>query len=156
MTRLRTLALLLPLLLPYAAPVTAQPDGMRSAKEDAQAAAQAWLARIDAGEFGASWETAAPLLRQRMERADWVRNAKRLRDTVQTVSNRTLTATRYQESLRRAPNEGPFVLLAYRSSYEGGHLDELLVTVQDDTTWTVAGYQVTPRRSPGLTAPSRP
>lgn len=153
MTRLLTL---LVLLLPLAGSVTAQSDGPPSAKEDARAAAESWLARIDADEFGASWEAASTLLRQRIERAEWVQNAEQLRDTVKTVSDRTLTATRYRESLRRAPNEGPFVLLAYRSSYEAGPLDELLVTVREDTTWKVAGYRVTPRRSPTTPEASRP
>lgn len=138
----------LPLVL-LAAPAAAQPgDEHAAAKKKAQAAAQSWLDRTDATEFGASWDASAALLQERIERADWIRKAKALRDTVKAVSDRTLATTQYRDSLRRAPGHGPFVLLKYRTMFEGGRFDELLLTVREDETWKVAGYQVTPHRRP--------
>jgi hypothetical protein len=75
---------------------------------------------------------------------------------MRTVSNRTLTATRYRDTLPRARDEGPFVLLAYRSTYEGGSVNEVLVTVQEDTTWKVAGYRVTPQHEASAQAATAP
>jgi len=136
-----------------AAPTTAQSGGEHAtAKKKARAAAQSWLDRTDATEFGASWDAAAALLQNRIERADWVQTAEALRDTVKAVSDRTLAMTQYRDSLRSAPDHGPFVLLKYRSTFEAGRFDELLLTVREDTTWKVAGYQVTPLRRP----PARP
>lgn len=148
------LLFLVPLLV---APAAAQSGETHAvAKEKAKGAAQSWLARVDADEFEASWEEASPLLQRRTERADWVQRAEQLRDTIKTVTDRTLTTTRYRDSLRRAPRPGPAVLLNYRSTFEAGRVDELVVTVRADTTWKVAGYQVTPLRkaSPRSTASS--
>jgi hypothetical protein len=155
------LAVVLPFVLLLAAPATAQPGGEHAAaKKKARAAAQSWLDRTDATEFEASWDAAAALLQERTARVDWIRKAERLRDTVKTVSDRTLAMTQYRDSLRSAPGHGPFVLLKYRSMFEAGRFDELLLTVREDTTWKVAGYQVTPlRRSSARSsdpAPSNP
>lgn len=149
------LAVVLPVAL-VAAPAAAQSSGEHAAaKEKARAAAQSWLDRLDANEFGACWDEAAALLRQRIERADWVQRAEQLRDTIQTVSDRTLGTIRYRDSLRQGPRPGPVVLLKYRSTVQDGRVDELLVTVREDTTWTVAGYQVTPlRRAPARSTPA--
>jgi hypothetical protein len=156
MTRIRLL-IFFSLLLPLAGPVGAQSGGeFVEATDEAQAAAQSWLDRVDAGAFEASWEAAAALLRQRTEQANWVEQARRLRDTMRTVSDRTLTARRYRDTLPRARNEGPFVLLAYRSTYEGGSVNEVLVTVQEDTTWKVAGYRVTPQHEASAQAATAP
>lgn len=151
MVRLCVCAALLFLVPLVVVPAAAQSgEAHAAAKEKAKTAAQSWLARVDADEFEASWEEASPLLQRRIERADWIRSAEQLRDTIKTVSDRTLTATRYRDSLQRAPRPGPAVLLKYRSTFEAGPVDELIVTVRADTTWKVAGYQVTPLRRASL------
>jgi hypothetical protein len=153
---LTALLLLAPLV---AAPAAAQPeDEHAAAKTKARTAAQSWLDRVDASEFGASWDAAATLLQKRIARADWVQKAEALRDTVETISGRTLARAQYRNSISRAPGDGPFVLLKYRSTFEAGRFDELLLTVREDETWKVAGYQVTPLRrpSPPSPAPSNP
>lgn len=148
----------------------AQPPGVDAdaktadAKTKARDAAESWLALTDDDAFEESWARAAVLLQQRIERKAWVKRAERLRDTVQTLSSRTLALTRYRDSLRCVstertgafsdctPTDGPFVLLKYHSSFATGRYEELLLTVRRDTTWKVAGYQVTPFR----TATDRP
>jgi hypothetical protein len=135
------------LVVARAAPVAAQSEGKHaSAKKEARGAAQSWLDRVDANEFGVSWDEAAALLQKRISRESWIQTAERLRDTVKAVSDRSLATTQYRDSLQRAPSEGPFVLLKYRSTFEAGRVDELLLTVREDTTWKVVGYQVTPLR----------
>jgi hypothetical protein len=140
-----------------AVPAAAQPnEAHAAAKQQAQRAAASWLALVDNDEFEASWDAAAPLLQKRIERESWVQKARRLRDTVQAPSTRTLEMTQFRASLQRAPGGGPFVLLKYRSTFEGGRFEELLLTVRQDATWKVTGYQVTPLRPPigGTTAPA--
>jgi len=145
------------LLLSLAGPVAAQPGGASTeATERAQAAAQSWLDRFNADDFDASWEAAATLLQQRIEQAGWVEKAEQLRDTLKTVSSRTLTATRYRATLPGTSKEGPFVLFAYRSTYETGPVNEVLVTVREDTTWKVTGYRLTPRLEAPFRTPTVP
>lgn len=130
-------------------PAAAQPsDEHAAATKKAQQAAEAWLALVDDDAFAASWDSAATLLQKRIKRENWVQRAQQLRDTVQALSARTLTTSQHRDSLRRAPGEGPFVLLKYRSSFGAGRFEELVLTVRQDTTWKVTGYQVTPLRPP--------
>jgi hypothetical protein len=143
-----------------AGPALAQPgDEHAAAKRKAQEAAEAWLALVDDDAFVESWDAAAALLQKRIRREDWVRKAERLRDTVRALSSRDLATAQYRDSLRRAPSDGPFVLLKYRSTFAAGRFEELLLAVRPDTTWKVAGYQVTPLRPPEARpspAPQRP
>jgi len=137
-----------------AGPVSAQTsDEHAAAKQQAQGAAESWLTFVDNDEFEASWDAAAPLLQKRIKREAWVQKARQLRDTVQAPSARTLALIQFRDSLQRAPGGGPFVLLKYRSTFEGGRFEELLLTVRQDTTWKVTGYQVTPLRSPKAPSP---
>jgi hypothetical protein len=132
-----------------AAPAPAQTsEAHAAAKRKAQGAAASWLALVDRDAFAASWDSAAALLQKRIKRDRWVQQAQRLRDTVRALSARTRTLTQFRDSLQQAPSPGPFVLLKYRSTFEGGRFEELLLTVRQDTTWRVTGYQVTPLRPP--------
>jgi hypothetical protein len=132
-----------------AGPAAAQTtDPHAAAKRDAQGAAESWLRLVDDDAFGESWDAAAPLLQKRIRRENWVQKAQQLRDTVQTLAARRLATIRYRDSLQQAPSEGPFVLLRYRSTFGAGRFEELLLTVRQDTTWRVTGYQVTPLRAP--------
>ncbi len=128
--------------------VSAQPrDTTAGAERRAKSAAQSWLSLIDDDAFGESWDEAASLLQERIEREEWIQEAERLRDSVETLSSRSLTQTQYRDSLRQPPVDGPFVLFKYRSTLETGRVEELLLTVRQDTIWKVAGYQVTPLRA---------
>ena len=132
----------------------AQPEGDRTAaKQKARGAAESWLALVDENRFAESWEAAAGLLQKRIKREEWVQKARRLRDSVEVLSGRRLAMTRYRSSLQRAPGDGPFVVLKYRSTSAAGHFEELLLAVRRDKTWKVTGYQVTPLRSPQSSPP---
>jgi len=144
------------LLLAPVGPLFAQPgSGHATEITNARNAAQSWLALVDGDQFGTSWDEAAVLLQNRTKRAAWIQNAERLRDSVQTVSARTLTRTQYRDTLQRASSDGPFVLLKYRSTFPVGRFEELVLTVRQDTTWKVAGYQVTPIPTDTSAAPLR-
>jgi len=133
------------MLLTLAPRIAAQPtDSLAIAKQKAQSAVESWLALIDNNEFGESWDAAAAPFQERLERANWIRQAERLRDSVEALSSRTLTQTQYRDTFRRAPAEGPFVLFKYRTNRTDALFEELLLTIREDTTWKVTGYQVTP------------
>lgn len=122
-----------------------QSDGSyTAAKTSAQDAAESWLALVDDDDFGESWDDAASLLQNRIAREDWIAEGRTLRDSVDVHSYRARTTVQYRDSIRRAPNGGPFVLLKYHTTFKTGRVEELIVTVREEDTWKVAGYQVTP------------
>lgn len=132
----------------FSGPAGAQPTGAshESAKQGARAAAASWLALIDDGDFDDSWEAAASAFQARVPQEAWEDEGSRLRDSIQTGANRTVTMVKYRDSLRQA-GDGPFVILKYRSSVGEAVIQETVVTTRDNTSWKVAGYQLTPRSS---------
>ena len=56
----------------------------------AQAAGKGWLAEIDAGRYGDSWEHASNLMRKAISRADWEKAASSVRGQVGALKSRTI------------------------------------------------------------------
>lgn len=142
--------LLFVLMVPARASVAQSGSERSAATEKARAAARTWLALVDEDAYQECWDTASPLFREEIEAEEWAQRVERLRDSVAAPGSRTLVATQYRDALQRSRRGGPFVLLKYRSGGKTGRLEELVVTVLEDTTWKVAGYQVMPlpSRSP--------
>lgn len=134
-------------------PAHAQSDAVPRA---AQTAAQEWLDHLEDRDFEDSWEAAAEILRNRIERDAWVQKSTRLADSLGGPIQRTLATAQVQDSLRRAAVDGPFAILKYRSRFSDGHYEELLLLLRQDDVWKVAGYQVTPLRTPDPPIPPIP
>jgi hypothetical protein len=147
---------LLGLALAGSAPAQAQTDTHTDEKRAARAAASEWLTMIEERDFEESWEDAAVLFRDRIDRSAWTESGTRMADSVGTPRARTLTDTRYLDSIRRVAAEGPFVALRYRSTFASGRFEELLLLAREDDEWKVAGYRVRPLQPsapPILSAP---
>lgn len=131
---------------PFAGPVGAQPTeaSHERAKDEARVAAASWLEEIDDGDFDDSWEAAASVFQARVSKEAWEEEGRRLRDSVQTPTRRTVTMVKYRDALRQA-GDGPVVILKYRSEIGGTVIQETVVTIRENTSWKVAGYQMTPR-----------
>jgi hypothetical protein len=114
------------------------------AKEQAQEAAESWLSFTDAGEFGKSWDAAAPPLQEGISREAWLDRGAKARSSLDTLRSRTLTRAQYQDSTAQLPTGDPVVTLQYRSEFEGGSVLEAVVTTKQDSLWKVAGYRIVP------------
>jgi cell division septation protein DedD len=114
------------------------------ATEQARAAASSWLSLTDAGQFGPSWDAAAPTLQNGIPRADWIERGTQMRNQLDTLTARTLTRTEYRDSTRQIPGGQPVVALQYRTEFANGSVLEAVITTKPDTAWTVAGYRVVP------------
>jgi hypothetical protein len=114
------------------------------AKEQARTAATSWLALTDAGEFGKSWDAAAPSLQNSISREAWVRRGTQVRSTLDSLRSRTLTRTLYRDSTRQIPDTTAVVALQYTTEFAGRSVLEAVITTRADTTWKVAGYRVVP------------
>ncbi|PSQ96814.1 MAG: hypothetical protein BRD55_05950 [Bacteroidetes bacterium SW_9_63_38] len=132
-------------------PVSAQGEaGSAATEQAARTAARAWLGLLAEREFEESWDEAAPLLRERVDRDVWKQRAAQLVDSIGAASARTFTTVQFQDTLRQST--GPFVILRARATYDIGGFEEHLVLTLVDEEWRVAGYRVTPLRRP---TPSR-
>ena len=121
----------------------AAPD--TSAVARATEAGTAWLSLVDAGQFEASWDSAAPALQQAMSKADWVQALTQARAPFEPFGKRTLAGTEFRATIPNAP-PGPYVILGFQTVVPGNHtVTETVVPMRlGDGSWRVSGYFIRP------------
>ena len=109
----------------------------------AMGVAQAWLAAVDAGRYGASWEDAAPLFKEAMDKVKWETTIESVRAPLGTAINRKLRQAFYTRALPNAP-EGEYVVIQYDTRFENRPLSTEIVTPMKaaDGTWKISGYSI--------------
>lgn len=120
------------------------PDTLTAAEQAARAAAQDWLGDVDAGAWDAAWEATAPGLRDTVAQEQWRTQRTPSRGALGTARSRRLVTSTFRDSLRRAPNAGPFVRLRYHSTFGPELYVETVLVENTDDAWQVAGYEVGP------------
>src|SRR5262245_8357246 len=129
------------LLIPRQGAAAGDQEG--AAKEAALAAARTWLALVDQGNYGASWEQAAALFRNAVAKEGWVHAASQVRGPLGAVKQRRLRSAQYATSLPGAP-DGEYVVIQYDTGFE--HKADAVETVtpmlDKDGKWRVSGYYV--------------
>lgn len=123
-------------------------DEHAAAKEMAREAAEQWLELADAGKFGESWDQGAAMMQDQISREAWMEQGNQAKSEVEALQSRQFSRAQYRALLQQAPREGPFVLLEYRSEFESGPFNEVILTVKEEDAWKVAGYQVAPVQQP--------
>jgi len=109
----------------------------------AMAAAEAWLASVDAGRYGASWEAAAPQLQEAMPKIKWETAIDAARSPLGVAVSRKVRQAHYTRSVPDAP-VGEYVVIQYDTRFETRPLSTEIVTpVKDrDGSWKVSGYLI--------------
>lgn len=123
--------------------VPAQAQSNDEQVEAAKEATQEWLALVDAGDYEASWEQAAGLLKSQITAKQWAERIQQVKSQLGAPGERALIAARYTTSLPNVP-EGEYVVVQYRAQYGGQNVVETATLTNDEGTWRVAGYFVRP------------
>lgn len=115
-----------------------------SEKEKAAlAAAQAWLSKVDAGEYEQSWTDAAGFFRNAVGQDSWVQSLTGIRTPMGQLTSRTVIGTTYKSSLPGAP-DGEYVIIQFQSAFT--HKQSAVETVtpmlDQDGQWRVSGYYI--------------
>jgi hypothetical protein len=125
--------------------VRARTWAQTQANTAAQLAAEHWLALVDAGKYGESWDEAAPILKNSNGRKDWMAYLKEKREHLGKVASRKLLKA---DPLKNVPGmpQGQFLGMQYRTSFEKlKSAVEVVVPVLDkDGQWRVSEYIVQP------------
>ena len=143
MNRTAALAVALAVTILPAAPARAEapppPVDESAAKRDATAAAKAWLALIDAGKYGESWEQASSVFRGKVKKEEWV-SMIGARSSFGKLRERKLDTATY-----RMIDGRPTVVILWNASYEAmpGLTEQVAMTL-DDGKWRASGYFVKP------------
>ena len=123
--------------------LTASAASDPGAETDAESAARAWLALVDAGKYADSWSSAAAAFRQKLTAAQWQAAASAARAPLGALKSRTLRSATHTGTLPGAP-DGDYVVLQFNSSFE--HKESAVETVTPmkdaDGQWHVSGYYI--------------
>jgi len=107
----------------------------------AKAAASNWLALTDVGNYGASWDKAAPAFQSVINKPDWEQALRRVRMPLGSVKTRRLTRAEFTHSLPGAP-DGDYFVLQFATQFENKAAATETVTPMKgaDGNWHVSGY----------------
>jgi Protein of unknown function (DUF4019) len=109
----------------------------------AQGSAESWLALVDSGKYGESWEEAAPSFKAHVTKEQWKSMAGPVRDPLGKTLSRKLRSASYTKTLPGAP-DGEYVVIQFDTSFE--HKQTAVETVtpmlDKDGKWRVSGYLI--------------
>ena len=106
-------------------------------------AAKTWLALVDSGDYGKSWETAADYFRKAVPQQQWQQSLTAARTPLGKVVSRQLKAKQYRTSMPGAP-DGQYVVIQFETSFEKkkAAVETITPMVNPDGKWRVAGYYI--------------
>jgi len=106
-------------------------------------AAQRWLALIDEGKYGQSWETAAIYFKNAVTKDKWVQTMITFRKPLGKTLSRRLRSKTYRTSLPGAP-DGEYVVIQFTTSFENKRhgIETVTPMLDKDGRWRVSGYYI--------------
>ncbi len=113
------------------------------AEQEAVKAAEEWLAIVDEGKYGQSWDEAAQLFKNAITKEKWEQALQGLRPSFgKAISRETKSAT-YKTSLPGAP-DGEYVVIQFKTKFENkASAIETITPMKDkDGVWRASGYYI--------------
>jgi Protein of unknown function (DUF4019) len=107
----------------------------------AQNAADQWLALVDAGKYGESWDQAAQMVKKSVSRKDWIDTIRQKRKALGKLVSRKLTKADVLKNVAGLP-PGEYVGIQYLSAFQNSKSTaEVVVPVlEKDGKWRVSEY----------------
>jgi len=129
----------LTLFFAFSSPSLLQAD--EASERKALEAAEKWLALVDKGEYGKSWEAAAEYFKGAVAENQWEQALDAIRGPLGKVISRKVKSKQYATSLPGAP-DGEYVVIQFETSFEKKKSAAETITPmkEKDGTWRVSGY----------------
>lgn len=107
----------------------------------AETAADQWLALIDAGKHGESWDQAATVFKAALPREQWVSAMQSMRTQLGVARTRSRTTSNYTTTLPGAP-AGEYVVIQFRSDFanKNGAIETVTPMKDEHGAWKISGY----------------
>jgi hypothetical protein len=111
--------------------------------DTAKASALHWVDEVDHGQYAESWDEAAKIFRNAVNKGDWQQAITSARAPFGAIEKRELVSATYAEQLPGSP-PGKYVVIQYRTQFAGGKsANETVTPMKDaDGNWRVAGYYI--------------
>ncbi|CAB1081085.1 hypothetical protein D1AOALGA4SA_8743 [Olavius algarvensis Delta 1 endosymbiont] len=123
--------------------LSCSPNASDAETAEAVTAAQNWLALIDEGEYGESWEEAAVYFKNALSKEKWEQMLTAVRGPLGQLISRDLKSKTYKKSLPGAP-DGEYVIIQFKTSFENKNsaVETITPMLDDDNEWRVSGYYI--------------
>jgi hypothetical protein len=114
-----------------------------SPEEEAQKSAEQWLALVDAGYYGESWDAAAQYFKNAVPKDHWEHSLNAVRKPLGNLVTRKLTSAKYATSLPGAP-DGEYVVLQFETAFQNkmSAIETVTPMLDKDGKWRVSGYYI--------------
>jgi Protein of unknown function (DUF4019) len=107
---------------------------------EATKAAQSWLAFIDAGLYGESWDAAAKVFQGAITREQWASTLANVRGPLGKRGTRGTKSAEMRTSLPGAP-DGKYVVVQFKTSFaKKKDAVETVTCYLEEGAWMVSGY----------------
>ena len=109
----------------------------------ARAAASAWLATVDSGRYGHSWDQGAVLFQTSVTKDQWQHAMETARSPLGELKTRTLKSATFARSLPGAP-DGEYVVVRFETDFanKAGAVETVTPMHEKDGSWKVSGYYI--------------
>lgn len=112
-------------------------------ESEATKAALSWLALVDAGNYAASWDSAAGYFKKAVPKQQWVQMVSAVRSPLGKVISRTPKSATYKTALPGAP-DGQYVVIQFNTSFTNKKtaIETITPMLDSDKKWHVSGYYI--------------
>lgn len=118
-------------------------QAQQTTEQIAQQSAEAWLARLNSGDYAESWQQASSTFKAHVTKDQWQKMISATLGPLGPNTSRKLKSARYTTTLPGAP-DGEYVVIQYDSSFE--HKQSAIETItpmlDKDGLWRVSGYYI--------------
>lgn len=113
----------------------------QGAEKAALDSAEKWLALVDDGSYGQSWDETSGYFKNAITKQQWRESLQAYRKPLGKLVSRKLISTQYATSLPGAP-DGEYVLIQYETSFENkkSAIEKITPMLDKDGKWRVSGY----------------
>lgn len=111
-------------------------------KDAAVAAAQAWLATVDAGDYAGSWKATSTYFQGAVSQGTFSAQLQGVRGPLGALKSRKLTSATFTTSVPGAP-DGKYWVLQFTTSFDKkASAVETVTPMLDQGEWKVGGYYI--------------
>jgi hypothetical protein len=116
-------------------------DPNEAAIKAAQTTAKTWLALVDAGKYGESYDQAASFFRQSITKDQWKQAVGAVRGPIGPVVSRKLKSSTFTRNIPAAP-AGQYVIIQFEAKFKNkaGAIETITPMLDTDKKWRVSGY----------------
>jgi hypothetical protein len=115
----------------------------KDAKKSAIESAEAWLAQVDAGKYGESWDQSAELFRSVLTKEQWVVSLNSVRKPLGAVEKREVLVATPMTNPPGAP-PGEYLVIQFSTDFANkkGAIETVTPMREEGGDWRVSGYYI--------------